>query len=1527
MTKLLLLIILLSTNFLFGESHIKFNTIVPNQNSKVSFSNLKDFALDKNGNYYFLDNDLKKVYVFDKQGNSIKRIPNSTPNFLHNPIAIQVTNDGEIVILDAGSNKVIFYDSTGNFIRYFGDDNGELGSFDSPIDFKIDSQKNIYVLDSGNEFLLKYNSNGLFRSYFKTKNPIAFDVSKNGNIYLLQNSNDLFTLSILSPKFQLIKTIRLNMMRNCSDIAVSDYGDCYVVDSELGGAFHIDITKSKIGEQFGVKSSSKGRQQFNNPVKIKCININAQSDRIFIMDDKFNQVQSFDNSVDSNKSLEKSSLPSFDIKIVDNLNNYSYKDIIFDNDSLYYISPVNAIVKVVNNKIIYSIDKNHFANNGITFSEPVAITKLGRELFIVDKGLNKVIVLNSYDGSYNFSFGESGSANGKFDSPSDISVDKLGRIVITDTENRRLQIFSADGLFIKQISLQSFYPVKISFNSKGDSYILPKSGNIILKMDFRNSKITPIDLKQFYPLEEFNLTILEVVKNDLVLVYNQNTGVADLLKDDKPFARFFSRGKGVTEIEDVSGFGFNSKSNQMFFYNYNSKQNRVLQMFFAPKTPTNIRMDLNDKGKLKLMWSGSGKNTAHYTIFRKTDGIDSLKYFAITKDTSVYIGKLTTKFIYSYVVQAVSKHDFRSNYSEQVADKYSYYQFLKSTNPIDAIKKLTSIKELNSKVINNQIYNIYKTLIGEAKSKKDYDTALQYYDKMKKVEPNEPEIYLQKSSLLKHLQKFDEGIVELTKAIKLFPNNIRIWTKLINLQFVKKDYQGIVQTCENALKIFPNNEILLYNLAQSSVMLSSYSKAISIYRDLALTTGKERYFLKAGEVLIKVDSINAAIELYQQAENTGILNSKMYNAMGEALLLKGDYKNAVFELGKSIEMDSTNANTFYLLGKANAKNRDIISAIKAFKKSTYLDSLNPAVFFELGKNLELINRRKQAIKAYEKTIALDPNNIEATYSLGKLYLTLKMADSAVRELDQAIKIFPDSKKIKQLYKKALTARIKLNSKRPPIEFSKISFDEIFPSLINYYNTHSIGMVTIFNTKNNVFEDVKIEIDSPDLLVHKAEINVPVLLPNDYSKNLISLQLKNDLIKVSTDGEKQFPITLTVYYNYKGKQKKLTKNKKILLHSLNAIRWDDKRHLASFINPLDKVIREFVTNGILSKFNDINNSFSDIPEAIVQAAEMWEYIKDINIAYVQDPNTSYAKISLTNAVDYVQFAQQTLKVKSGDCDDLVTLFSNLFESAGIETAYIDVPGHVFLAFNSGIEPSKLSSTGLSNKDVVVKFNKVWIPIETTVIGNNNFLESWSYAIKKYKNELSQEHNVELIQINKAAQTFPPITYPKTDSLDIVVNTDTVKKSIIKDLTVLSEDKNKFTEMHYWDVLKKYPDNIFNLNSLGLFYYRTNNIKKSEMLFKHVLSIDSNNVIALNNLGNLYFLNKNFEPAEHYYLKCYNLDSSNAGLVLNIIRVELNLKKLKEAELYYQKLTKINPELAAKYDYLKTKFAQKFKTPLK
>jgi len=73
--------------------------------------------------------------------------------------------------------------------------------------------------------------------------------------------------------------------------------------------------------------------------------------------------------------------------------------------------------------------------------------------YISDGYINSRVAKVDKDGNWLKSWGEPGDGPGQFNTPHSIAVDAQGRVYVADRGNRRLQVFDAEGTFLRQITI------------------------------------------------------------------------------------------------------------------------------------------------------------------------------------------------------------------------------------------------------------------------------------------------------------------------------------------------------------------------------------------------------------------------------------------------------------------------------------------------------------------------------------------------------------------------------------------------------------------------------------------------------------------------------------------------------------------------------------------------------------------------------------------------------------------------------------------------------------------------------------------------------------------------------------------------------------------------------------------------------------------------------------------------------------------------------------------------------------------
>ena len=131
-----------------------------------------------------------------------------------------------------------------------------------------------------------------------------------------------------------------------------------------------------------------------------------------------------------------------------------------------------------------------FGTNGFSvgmFQYPWGVAVNARdEIAVTDHG-NRRVQIFSIDGNYLRSFGRQGNKNGEFQFPRGIAFHKNGNIFVVDSGNARIQIFSGEGKYISSFggrgSLDSrlSYPWGLSVDSDGNIIVADK-GNKLIKI-------------------------------------------------------------------------------------------------------------------------------------------------------------------------------------------------------------------------------------------------------------------------------------------------------------------------------------------------------------------------------------------------------------------------------------------------------------------------------------------------------------------------------------------------------------------------------------------------------------------------------------------------------------------------------------------------------------------------------------------------------------------------------------------------------------------------------------------------------------------------------------------------------------------------------------------------------------------------------------------------------------------------------------------------------------------------------------
>jgi len=452
-----------------------------------------------------------------------------------------------------------------------------------------------------------------------------------------------------------------------------------------------------------------------------------------------------------------------------------------------------------------------------------------------------------------------------------------------------------------------------------------------------------------------------------------------------------------------------------------------------------------------------------------------------------------------------------------------------------------------------------------------------------------------------------------------------------------------------------------------------------------------------------------------------------------------------------------------------------------------------------------------------------------------------------------------------------------------VSIEKVALRPMFSAAYKYYVGQPVGEVTIMNNDEQPFRNVKIALTVARYSDYPTETMVKGLLAGERLSVPVTLTLNDKVLELTENAPVQ--VSVKVSYFEENAEKSISQNASITLYARNAISWTDKARMSSFITPRDTPIAEFTRAGIHAFMTDLKGS--TVGKPLAKAILFYEAVSALGISYVPDPNTPFNVASgKPDMLDYVQFPRETLRRKTGDCDDTTALMASLLESVGVHTAIVDMPGHVLLMANT--EESDAQALGLPEERFVSYKNTYWVPIETTQLGKN-FMTAWQAGISLVRGA-QVKNDVEFLEVDIASNEYPPVTLIEADPNTPPFPVERLKSSFPAVLAKLKKERYDSQLDRVKTAIKSDPANRSLQVELGMVYVEGEKTPEAKGLFE-ILTKEEEPVeiraAARNNLGNLAFLGGDFKLAANEYAEAGTLSPDDGGILINRARAALGL----------------------------------------
>ena len=265
--------------------------------------------------------------------------------------------------------------------------------------------------------------------------------------------------------------------------------------------------------------------------------------------------------------------------------------------------------------------------------------------------------------------------------------------------------------------------------------------------------------------------------------------------------------------------------------------------------------------------------------------------------------------------------------------------------------------------------------------------------------PNDSSYYFSRGLVKRAIWKTEEAIVDFNKAIDLDSNfSDYYYARGISKCGLKK-YEEAIADLNEAITLDPNDAKNYSGRGMVKKYLKLYDEALKDYNQALLLDQND---INLNKDIIEI--ITQKIKYYPKDIN-------LYFERANALYKLKNFKTALLDYNKAIELDPNNANIYYqrgLLQKDRWVYGQKYDAIKDFTKAIEIDSNKAEYYFQRGLCYEEItSHNEEAIEDFSQAIKLDSKKFQIYSHRGNAYYKNGNYEQAIVDFEKYLEQNPE----------------------------------------------------------------------------------------------------------------------------------------------------------------------------------------------------------------------------------------------------------------------------------------------------------------------------------------------------------------------------------------------------------------------------------------------------------------------------------------------------------------------------------------
>ena len=290
---------------------------------------------------------------------------------------------------------------------------------------------------------------------------------------------------------------------------------------------------------------------------------------------------------------------------------------------------------------------------------------------------------------------------------------------------------------------------------------------------------------------------------------------------------------------------------------------------------------------------------------------------------------------------------------------------------------------------------------------KDYQKAIQNYDKALELAPRNINLYYNRGIVKGKLQDYPRAIQDYDKAIELDHKNISAY---INRGIAKsnlRDYTGAISDYNKAIELDPQNAAAYNNRGNAKKNLGDYTAAIEDYNKAIMLEPKyANAYNNRGVSKKNAKNYASAITDYDKAIELNPKDAGYYHNRGNARIELKDFVNALLDYDKAIALAPKEASLYYTRGIAKNDLENYKGALEDLNKAILLNPQYTIAYNTRGDVKYALGDYYGALLDFDKVLSLDSLFATAYNNRGNIKSHIEDFTGAITDYSMAISLDP-----------------------------------------------------------------------------------------------------------------------------------------------------------------------------------------------------------------------------------------------------------------------------------------------------------------------------------------------------------------------------------------------------------------------------------------------------------------------------------------------------------------------------------------